>query len=307
VDKPTDPYRVFSDELLNLKHSGFGALTHPEIDRWIAQTLLVSRLNSLYPKRLRTLRDNCLSTYLDLFDAGKRLLPDLVRDFAELPIVTSIGLVETHAAVLIDSWKNLDLAATQHEVAGELRNRVMLWAQRQNLVAGWFLDVVIKMLMVWRLAPETAGRPLFFKTGGMSIGSDRRLGDVSLELRRIIYQLAPAKDKFAVPAYNPAMQTRQEHSNEVMNLLRQHQLELEDRFKAAGFILSRPRRARKRRVWEDIDWFLHYQVGGRSVREIASGVKDAGSISEVAVNKTLAGLAALLQMPLHRRLPSEET
>ena len=244
---------------------------------------MVARLNALYPIRLRALRDDCLKTYVELFDTGKRLLPHIVRDIAELPIVTRMLLLEKHSTILVDSWAHLDLAATQHDIARDLRKRVLRWVQQQNLSSTWFLDVVVKMLMVWRLSPETAQRPLFFITGSMSIGRDRRVGYVNEELHRLIYGLSPPRDKFSIPEYNPAMQTRKEHTDEVLAKLRDHQLHKERLFVAAGFSASKAKRPKKGALGKNsigsFDIKLAKNLRPKSLRWFEEGIQSRKSRS----------------------------
>lgn len=293
-----DPARIFSDELLKLKQSGFGALTHPEIERWIAHVLLFSAMNKRYPRRLALLRDSCLPIYTEMFEVGKRLLPDVRGDLPTLPVFGRES--EITGFTTIDGWQALIKAMRQHLVVQQLHAAMKTWIANQNLEAEWVLDAIVKLFCPWRMSPETAKRPLFFITGSMSIGRDRRLAVVTGALHRLIYQLAPASDKFSVAGYNPAMQTRKEHIDEVLALLRKHQLQQEQRYVVAGFSVSKPKRPKKRRPWEELDWFLQYQVGGKSGSEIASTVPGTGSITEAAVMSGVREASALLQIPMRR-------
>ena len=297
-----DPARIFSDELLKLKQSGFGAFTHPEIERWIARVLLFSVMNIRYRRRLALLRDSCLPIYTEMFEVGKRLLPHVRGDIPTLPVVGHEG--EITGFTTINGWQVLNHATEQHPVAQQLRAGMKTWVAKQNLEAEWVLDAIVKLFCAWRMSPETAERPLFFITGSMSLGRDRRLAVVTGALHCLIYQLAPASDKFSVAAYNPAMQTRKEHTDEVLALLRKHQVQQEQRFGAAGFSVSKPKRPKKRRPWEELDWFLQYQVGGKSGSEIASTVSGSGSITEAAVMSGVREASALLQIQM--RLTTSE-
>ena len=94
---------------------------------------------------------------------------------------------------------------------------------------GWFLDVIVEHLCAWRVLPKNSPRCQFSMPGTMQSGTGLRFAGNSPEFHGAIKGLGATKPP-AIPPYNPAMQTPQEHTALVIEIMDAHHKELENRF-----------------------------------------------------------------------------
>ena len=77
-EKPEDPWDAAESEIINSKRLGFGVLTHPQIDRWIARMVLLRRMRTLCSADITEIETVALPLYESLFQLGMKLLPTIL-------------------------------------------------------------------------------------------------------------------------------------------------------------------------------------------------------------------------------------
>ena len=222
-------------EVAALKRLGFGPLSHPEIESWIARVLLFYRMGKTCKSDLIELRDSCLPGCGALFDFGRQQLPDVKpADFPHVGVETQESPTKIGVELVwIDSWEKLR-SATGHQVAKQWMASLESWATLRHLHVDWFFDALIRILCGWHVDPNAAERLRFGFPASFGHNRHQRLGSVDGELRQRVNRLVVSVPPPAIPAYSPAAQTREEHTAAVQNLLDAHHLEQEKRFQAAG-------------------------------------------------------------------------
>jgi hypothetical protein len=103
------------------------------------------------------------------------------------------------------------------------------------------------------------------------------------------------------------MQTREEYRRELDLELNRYYDTQESLFTVAGFKTTVPKRGRtvKNRPFLHFEWFIGYQMRGRSASQIA-GKYTLQGIGEDAVHSAVADLAKILDVPLRGRLKDAE-
>jgi hypothetical protein len=285
-------------EVAALNRLGFGRLSHPQIESWIARVLLFYRMGSTCKSDLIELRGSCLPGCSALFDFGRQQLPGVKpADFPHVAVETQNSATRICSElVYIDSWEKLRAAAS-HQVANEWVASLESWATPRHLCVDWFFDALIKILCDWHVDPEAARRLRFGFPGSLGHTPHQRFGSVGSELRQRVNHLVVPVPAPTIPVYNPAAQTREEHIAVVQNLLHGHHLEQERRFRTAGFRATIVKRARSGRAWDHMDWFISFQIHNRTAAEIAAP-KQKNPIGENAVNQAIGKLARVLDIPL---------
>jgi hypothetical protein len=202
--------------------------------------------------------------------------------------------VTVHSTIYVDSWQNLQRAAEIYPEAKSLRDRLQSWAQYHNLAADWLLDAVLLNLLRWHRDDE-ARRALEWGYPG-SFGSAK--GQVSINSfmkdSRPASMLIPSP---VIAAYNPMSQSRASHERVVLDALHHYYERQEALFRRIGY--EPPTRKRKRNAgrWDQMNWFVQYQLLGRTCAEIADA-PEARATSEDAVLKAVRSLSRLLELPL---------
>jgi len=281
-----------------LRRTGFGALTHFEIEAWIARVLLFCRMRVLCEKELRKLRTEGVPAYRTLLAFSRERNPNLRGDMPGLEIKTLLTpRTMRSTAVFVDSWKALCRVSFQFPEAGALRLKLEKWTEDRGLCSDWFRDAVLRILCGWATFPRTARSLHFCFPGSLSYSPNGRIGSVHDALHPIVKHLASVAPPPPNVPYNPAMQTRKEHAAKVKEQLARYYLEQEERFLAAGFKSSTPKRARTGQPWEHMDWFIRFQVRGELTRDIVSSYSIKPP-TESGVNKGIQEVALLLQTPL---------
>jgi hypothetical protein len=287
---------VIGTEVEKLERLGFGSLTHPEIEQWIARVLLLYRMRQLCKADLIQLRESCVPACSALFDFGRQRIPDYPADFPAVSIDTYLSPSTRQSKLLvIDTWAKLREASLQYPVADELKLKIETWAVTRNLGVDWFLDALVRILCAWHTFPETKKYLRFGLPASFSNGPHQRLGSVHKELHVRINQLANAGPPLMISPYNPATQSREEHKAYVLNLLSSHHSSQEKRFLEAGFKATVLKRARSGRAWEHMGWFILYQIHGRKAAEIA-GTVQGEAIGENAVTQAIRKLAGIMNI-----------
>jgi hypothetical protein len=299
--RPTrPPGEIIADEVESLYRDGFGALSIPEIERQIARIVLFKRMRSLCKPDLTHLRETCLPRYTALFEFGRKQV-SRYADFPQVMITASVGAgrPKSEPVVLVDSWKALLVVATHAPLADKLKNGIFSWSKQRNVAVEWFLDALLRNLTGWHLQPVGAEQLHFFLPTGLSYSDTKRFSGTA-EYSRFLKDLAASGPPFQSPIYNPAIQTREEHQNEVVERLKAYHAAQEDRFLAEGFTETRAKRGRRGDPWEGLNWFVRYQICGQLAGEIA-GAAGKKSVDETAVNKAVRDLSRVLELPLRPR------
>lgn len=291
---------IIGAEVEGLRRLGFGPFTHPEIERWIARVLLFYHMRKKCNADLIKLRDSCLPGCDALFDFGRQQLPHVKpADFPHVAIETRTPTTIRSELVYIDSWAKLR-AAAHHSVAQHWMLSLESWTVPRNLRVDWFLDALIRILCGWRASPEGARTLQFGLPGSLPHNPHKRFGSVRDELRQRVDQLVASGPPPAIPAYNPAAQTREEHLSSIRELLEAHHSAQENRFMAAGFHPTVLKRARSGETWEHMNWFIAYQIHNKTAAKIAESTR-GDSIDESGINQAIRKLAQILDVPLRSR------
>jgi hypothetical protein len=299
--RPTrPPGEIIADEVESLYRDGFGALSIPEIERQIARIVLFKRMRSLCKPDLTHLRETCLPRYTALFEFGRKQV-SRYADFPQVKITPSdeAGRAKSETVVLVDSWKALLVAAAYVPLAEDLKNGIFSWSKQRNIAVKWFMDALLRNLTGWHLQPPGAKQLHFFLPAGLSYSDTKRFSGTA-GYSRYLKDLAASGPGFQSPIYNPAIQTREEHQNEVVESLKAYHAAQEERFLAEGFTETRAKRGRRGDPWEGLNWFIRYQICGQLAREIASAAGKE-SIDETAVNRAVRELCIVLGIPVRPR------
>ncbi len=298
--RPKNPCAAMCAQVAELRRTGFGALTHFEIEAWIARVLLFCRMRSLCEKDLRKLRKECLPAYRTLLALSRERNPNLRGDMPGLEIKTLLtGGTTRSNTVFVDSWGALCKAMFQYPEASALHSKLEKWTRDRGLCADWFRDAILRILCGWVAFPPAAKILRFCFPGSLTHSLDDRIGSVHDALHPIVKHLASLTPPPPIVAYNPAMQTRTEHAARAKETLAKYYLAQEERFLAAGFKPSTPKRARTGEPWEHIDWFIRFQIHRELTRDIASSYPIEPPLTESGVNKGIQEVAFILQTPLH--------
>ena len=206
--------RTIAAAIADLKSLGFGTLTHPEIEIWIARVVLFERMLALCAKDVTELKTSTLPSYEALFQLGKQLLP-YVRggDIPHVSIETKLGPTRVREELLwINSWRDLYLAALHHPAARDLKTKLEAWARNRHLVVEWFLDALLHNLCGWHVTPDGASEHRFSMPGMFLTGSSLRFGGVSSEFHRAVKFLGSV----GPPSYDSLIQPARRHGKSTL-------------------------------------------------------------------------------------------
>jgi hypothetical protein len=297
-------------QIIAFERLGLGAMTHPETVSWIARVVLFEYMRTMVRGGLRKLQDKCSPLYRALHDLGCKTLPLVRSDF---PALVIRDVISEHArserTVYVENWALLCEAAKQYAEANELVNALSVWAGARHMMVDWFLDAVLMNLLTWRRDSEAEKDLHWFYPGSMAVGDNHRAGIDAQRLhgRGTIESAIPVP---VVRPYNPSMQTRKEHQQEVESALGCYYDKQEEYFAANGFEKTTPKRARtiRNQPWLHFEWFILYQMREWPGSKIADEytVRGDRALSESGIHRALGDLAVLLGVPLRPQVTATE-
>jgi hypothetical protein len=249
---------------------------------------------------------------LDFLYLVEKLMPEVGRELANKPL-------KLLSLIHLDSpqWKTLLIQETAieyllkipHEnlpyhsqkIPQTLRASFPLfhkslynWAVKYNLADEWLIKHFFELLCEWVDYPQDKGKNLYstLQRSPNLISDDSRFPDgtpmgYENKFRPWLYDIESKSD------YRKAYQTADKKSfDEYLK-------------KMENFALAHgnKRNQQKRKLKRHLEWFIHYQVGGKTYREIAELCQDKKGIDEAAIIQAVHNIAKLLGINL--REPSK--
>jgi len=249
---------------------------------------------------LRRLRDATLPLYQELQQLGRIMSPLVRSDVPCLEIREKISVTtERIRGHYVEDWPSLSEAAGHFMKARALASEISRWTDGLNMGTDWFRDAVLVNLLGWykdqvieQLVPW--GYPGFFSlhNHGHRLGAgdaDRLHGWGNLD------HIIPVP---VVRPYNPSTQTRKDHRSDLAVDLDRYYAEQENLFTRVGFLQTVRKRARTANsCWLHFDWFIKYQMQGKTASEIAAPYR-RNAVGEDAIYQAVKEVARLVQITL---------
>lgn len=265
-------YDLLYQQIKGMNRLSFSELAIPGEDRLVARYKLLISIRENAPEVFRGLKG-----FVDIFGVLERDLEKFIGK---------------------NKWftlEDLDNITHQVKIAKELKNSLILWAEKWNLNEDWFLSTAVHTIVSWNFNPDLENDLIVFPADIQDFFKRRSQEIIKIGLHESYPKNPPMY-------FNPGIEIKNEFLENINNNI----CKIEDIFLDNGWVVTKSKRDRGGGIQNHFDWFVRYQIQNQSYKNIAQAYHDSDpngeiDISEAGVRKAVQRVAKEIGLELRKK------